>query len=1190
MNISTITLVLSDNIYYLILPVLRVYVRTFIDLYCHQPACLLYTYYKLNKSTMHPPYAFDRLRKLLIMISIPLLLIGCKPEIEQIYPSKSLVIDQEYAKKISNQIVGEVSVTTADEMELSLWASDTLVKDPIAISIDEKGRIYYTRGNRLTNSEFDIRSHTNWMTASISFQTMEDRRKFIRETFAETNEEGNRFLKDLNQDGQLDWRDLTVEKEQVWFVEDLNQDGMAERTQLYIEDFHEEISDLANGVEVHDGKVFITVGPDMWSSTDRDQDGIADQVSSLSHGYAVHIGFGAHGMSGAKIGPDGRIWWGIGDIGMNVVDQDGVRWKYPNRGVVVRSELDGSGFEVYAYGVRNTHEFTFDKYGNLISVDNDGDHKGERERLVYLINGSDSGWRINWQFGKYTDPDNNKYKVWMEENLHVPHWDGQAAYILPPIVNYVNGPTGMVYNPGTALGEKWYDHFFVAEFRGTPVNSPIHAFTLRPAGASFELDQTQEVVRGLLPTGLDFGPDGALYFGDWIDGWNTKQQGRLWKLDLPKEANSTIRLETKDRLAQDFTKTSLNDLAGLLAHQDMRVRQKAQFELADRGKKGAKVFEEILQGQEDQLARIHAIWGLGMMARKEQTSHADPLVAMLQDSDQKIITQSVKTLGDIRYPAVDQMLPLLSNPSLRVQLHATEALGRLAFKPATEPILKMLEKNNDEDIWLRHAGMIALARIGDEAKLTSLSSNPSRALRLAAVVALRRMQSPNISQFLSDSVEVVVTEAARAINDDFSIPDALPDLARLLTTTPFQGEPLIRRTIGANSRIGKDENVDLLSDYILKPEAPAAMRAEALNALSVWGKPSLLDRVDGRYRGAAEKDHTYASDKLSAVMNGLIADEDDQVVEAAVRALGLLGIKGFEDALLSMIKNHQKASVRREALNTLFSLGSTQLTPALQIAFDDADEKVRTKALAIVPASKVPPKEAVALFKKILKIGAVKEQQAALSSLGEIKLPEATQILSTYMDQLLAGTFTTGAALDLIEAAIANEDPDLMEKVDQYHKSKDPEDPLSPYIEALHGGDTEKGESIFYTHEAAQCVRCHTIFETGGTMGPGLPDVGSRLSSMEILRAVVDPSGTFAEGYQMVTVDLEGGETITGLVQSETEATLAIKLGSQEVQEIDKLSITARKTIPSSMPPMGQILTKKEIRDVVAFLGTLKGH
>ena len=68
---------------------------------------------------------------------------------------------------------------------------------------------------------------------------------------------------------------------------------------------------------------------------------------------------------------------------MNVIDKDGKQHQYPNRGTVVRCDPDGSNFEVYAIGVRNTHEFVFDDYGNLISVDNDGDHSGESERLVY---------------------------------------------------------------------------------------------------------------------------------------------------------------------------------------------------------------------------------------------------------------------------------------------------------------------------------------------------------------------------------------------------------------------------------------------------------------------------------------------------------------------------------------------------------------------------------------------------------------------------------------------------------------------------------------------------------------------------------------------------------------------------------------------------------------------------------------
>ncbi|TDI67212.1 MAG: c-type cytochrome [Bacteroidetes bacterium] len=1119
------------------------------------------------------------------------LLVTCKQKIEQIYPSRSIEISSGYAQNIANHIRNEVSLDIANDFELSLWAADTLVNDPIAISIDDHGRVFYTSAIRQTNSEFDIRSHKNWMTASISFETVEDRRAFLRETFSETNEEGRKFLKDLNQDGQLDWKDLTAEKEQVWFVEDVSGDGLADRAQMYLEDFNQEITDVANGIEAHNGEVFIAVGPDLWRTGDRDNDGIADIVTSISHGYAVHIGFGAHGMSGAKIGPDGRIWWGIGDIGMNVVDQTGKRWKYPNQGVIVRSELDGSGFEVYAAGLRNTHEFVFDKYGNLISVDNDGDHQGERERLVYLINGSETGWRINWQFGKYTDPDNNSYKVWMDERMHVPHWDGQAAYFLPPIANYVNGPTGLVYNPGTALDEKWYNHFFVAEFRGTPVNSPLHAFTLKPKGATFELAKTQEVVRGVLPTGVDFGPDGALYFSDWVDGWEPEGKGRIWKLDVPGKEDDPLRQEVKSLLARDFNENPIEELNYYLGHQDMRVRQKAQFQMATRGQKGFKSFLSAISQEDNQLTRIHGIWGIGQMARKGNMKYADQLIPLLSDQDPEIVTQAAKTLGDVRYlKGADRLIPLLGDNSLRVQLHAAEALGRMAYKPALDPLLTMLEKNNDRDIWLRHAGMIALSRLGEAASLAALNTYKSQAVRTAAVVALRRMKSPKIAQFLQDPEEYIVTEAARGINDDLAIPQALTDLATILKEPRFQGEPLLRRAINANLREGEQENIDILVSYIQQDWAPTDMRGEALQTLSTWGNPSVFDRVDGRYLGPVERDETYLKEQLTPVLAKLLGDQDPLVQLEAAKAAGKLKIQAVEDLLADLAQNHPSPGVRSTSLDALFNLQSGHLNQALETAFKDRDEEVRSTALAILPLSNIPEEQAVDLFKQIMQAGTYPEQQVALNSLGTLKRPPAVEAMSIYLNWLLSAKARPEIRLDIIEAVKTQGDKQLTAKLAEYMAEKSPEDPLGPFLETLNGGNSNKGQDIFWTHEAAQCVRCHTIFETGGTMGPGLSGVGSRLSSNELLTALVSPSGSFADGYHMLTLKLQGGETVTGLVLSETADSLTLKIGNQEVREVAKSNINQQRSIPSSMPPMGQVLTKKEIRDVLAFLGTLRVH
>ena len=1123
-----------------------------------------------------------------ILFLLGLVFFTCKKEKPQKYPTNILEFDSTKAAELAQKIREEVSVELADGLELSLWASDSLVQDPVAISVAPNGQIYYARSKRLTNSEFDIRGHRDWMVASISFQTVEDRRAFLRKTFADENEDSKKFLKDLNEDGVRDWKDLTVEKEEIWFIEDKSGNGFADRAQMYLQDFSEEITDLANGVEYHNGEVYISVGPDLWRTKDDDGDGIADWTQSISHGFAVHIGFGAHGMSGVTTGPDGRIWWGIGDIGMNVIDKEGKQWKYPNRGVVVRSEPDGSNFEVFAMGVRNTHEFVFDKYGNVISVDNDGDHSGERERLVYLIDGSDTGWRINWQFGKYTDPDNNSYKVWMDEKMHLPRWEGQAAYILPPIMNYVNGPTGMTYNPGTALGSTWKDHFFIAEFRGGPAISPIHAFTLKKDGAGYALDTTMEVMKGLLPTGLDFGPDGALYFGDWINGWSTKNEGRIWKLDMPSEKNSDIRKETKQLVQEDFSKVNFSKLKTYLAHLDMRVRQKAQFELVKRGEKGYDIFVEVLQNSNNQLARIHSMWGISQHARSGDAEKAKFLISYLKDKDLEICAQAAKMLGDVKYkPAVPFLITALENIDARVQMFCVEALGRIEAQDGVIPILKTLKKNDGKDAWLRAAGMIALGRIGQSSPLVALKNSGSKSQRTVAVVALRRMESPAIAEFLNDSDEYIVTEAARGINDDFSIEEALPALANVLKETRFTSEALLRRAINANVRVGKNENFDLLVQYAnQRKTAPVEMRAEAIEALSTWAKPSVFDRVDGRYRGVIERDASYGFSHFRKSVNVLLQDKPI-IQKATINALARMGISDWGDELLTLIKKSKDATVRVSILKNLNKLNAKELDAALEIALQDKNNSVRSNALEILPDSKIEENKAVLLFGKIIKNGSLKEQQAAFTALQKFKGNEAYDLLEKYLDQLIQGKLQAELKLDVVVAVEKNGDVKLLEKLKIYQSSKSDDDPLSLFRETLAGGDVKKGEHVFYNNEAAQCTKCHAIFEYGGNAGPGLDAVGKRLSKEQILASLVTPSSEYAIGYEVVSITLKDGTSEAGIVMERTDEHIKLKLGKEDIRTIPQTEIAESQSLPSSMLPMGTVLKKKEIRDLVAFLKNL---
>ena len=89
------------------------------------------------------------------------------------------------------------------------------------------------------------------------------------------------------------------------------------------------------------------------SFRDLDGDGVMDNKHSISYGYGIHIAYAGHDMSGITIGPDGRLYWSIGDMGVNTVDQNGKHWVYPHEGAIMRCNPDGSDFEVFAHGLRN---------------------------------------------------------------------------------------------------------------------------------------------------------------------------------------------------------------------------------------------------------------------------------------------------------------------------------------------------------------------------------------------------------------------------------------------------------------------------------------------------------------------------------------------------------------------------------------------------------------------------------------------------------------------------------------------------------------------------------------------------------------------------------------------------------------------------------------------------------------------
>ena len=154
----------------------------------------------------------------LISLSLVVLLSSCTETKKEV--PLQIRETPEQALKNAQRIESETPVLVAPGLTIKLWASDSLAPDPIAMSIDDRGNIYLTSTERQKNSEFDIRGYQEWMIPSISFQTVEDRRAFLRKTFAPERSKENSWLMDLNGDGSHDWHDLTVEMDEVWKLTD----------------------------------------------------------------------------------------------------------------------------------------------------------------------------------------------------------------------------------------------------------------------------------------------------------------------------------------------------------------------------------------------------------------------------------------------------------------------------------------------------------------------------------------------------------------------------------------------------------------------------------------------------------------------------------------------------------------------------------------------------------------------------------------------------------------------------------------------------------------------------------------------------------------------------------------------------------------------------------------------------------
>ena len=1045
-----------------------------------------------------------------------------------------------------------------DSLQLSLWADSSQLANPVAFHIDEQGVMYICETFRQNEGVEDNRGHMDWLDDDLAAQTLADRLKYFQKHLGE------------------DITKYEEKEDRITRLVDSDADGKADQYGVFADGFNDVLAGTGAGVLAHQGDVFYTCIPDVWKLNDTNNDGQADEQVSLHYGYGVRVAFRGHDLHGLVVGPDGRLYFSIGDRGYSITTAEGKKLHDPASGAVFRCELDGSQLEVFATGLRNPQELAFDDFGNLFTGDNNSDG-GDQARLVHVVRGGDTGWRMYYQYLGDRGP-------WNREKLWHPKHAGQPAYLVPPICNFGDGPSGLTYYPGTGFGDKYKNTFFLCDFRGDAAMSGIRSFRFDPSGATFTLADADQFLWNVLATDVDFGPDGSMYLTDWIEGWNGLNRGRVIRVTDPQEAERSRQVATL--LRRDTSQAKVGQLLKQLAHPDRRVRFKAQFELARRD--ATHLLKKRAQGNQV-MAKLHATWGLGQIARtsksaKKQSQAFQAILGLTKDSSPTIRKAALQMLDDVpQKEAVPAFTRALEDQDTSVRATAAIGISRYPAENVTRSIVKLLTDNDDRDPVLRHAGIMALAGTCDADELVALRSDDSEAVRRAAVVALRRQRAPQIAQFLADADNSIVTEAALAIHDVPILP-AFPQLAALVSSDLRKNAALTHRVLNANFRLAGEANAEAIASVLGRPDVPPAMQLEALDMLDHWQTPSNRDRVLGDWRPLDARSAEPARVAIRKSIAAISKLESDVAIEA-IRVAAGMGLTEAADVAGEMILNDTyPAEKRARLLLPLADLRPAQAASLANMALRDKSEEVRAAARDLL--IKVDTNRAIEESTKAISTGSIFEQQAAFAGLARMEQESADAALRDLAEsKLLTGGLPREVRLDAVEAIKKRGLNAAIQSYLDELKAR----PYGAAHLATYGGNADRGREVFSNNVALSCTRCHKAGRDGGRVGPNLAGLGASKSREYLLESIVDPNKVIAEGFGTLVVITEDGLQKQGVLQKETDEHVQLVDAEGKQFLVMKDQIIDRQNGKSAMPEdLTKDLSLFDLRDLVAFLHSLK--
>ena len=1068
-------------------------------------------------------------------------------------------------------------------LKIDVVAAEPDIANVVAFDIDDRGRIYVCETFRQGEGVTDNRNHNDkWLEADLASETVQDRIDYHR-----------RLLGDAAVT-------YAQQQDRIRRLVDTDGDYRIDSTTIVADGFHQLEEGTGAGVLAIGDSVYYTCIPRLWRLTDADDDGVAESQTTLSDGYGVRVAFRGHDSHGLIRGPDGRIYFSIGDRGYHITTPDGRVLADPASGAVFRCEPDGSDLTVVATGMRNPQELAFDDYGDLFSVDNNSD-SGDQARVITILPDGDSGWRMNYQYlgdrGIF-----NREKIW--EPLH----DAQTVNIVPPIINLTDGPSGLAHYPGTGFGDRFKNQFLICDFRGGPVNSGIRSFTLDHDGAFYKMTSDAQPVWRVLATDVQFAPDGGLYVSDWVDGWNGLGKARMYRIHDPGADQAMVR-SVKNTLADDPTDDSVESLVDGLSHVDRRIRYRSQYELADRGELDA-LTRTAQTSTDDVRPRLHGVWGISQIARGDvdaKPAVAKTLVALMGDADVEVRRAAILATADLGLSDAstvgDVIGAAIGDAAARVQYAAMIAAADLKIAGLADAVAETLDRSAGNDPALRHAAIRYLSRIGEDALLQLSSRIDSDAsfehrefMHRCVAAALRRRSSALITRYLDQPSPIVLDEVIRGIHDDRlsgGYESLIEHAAGWLNRPASVGDESWRRIVNTTDRVRGAAGAKLLAAIAESSDLDESIRLEAIDVLANWTQPRTIDRYDHAHAPRDGGNDADAASALRASLTALSA-ASPTIRSAAYDAAARLGLKEIIPALVKTVADGSVAAAERAS--ALAAIADMDLAAAGQLAMTikpTAPAELFRQSLETLSKA-ASSDEKIALQRNEAVLAAMQSDDLTTAQLAwrlasQIDNDRIDDAIEIGLKQFLAGQSRPGLNLEITDAAQRRLGDSVKATIAAHNAELKQTDSLAEYLVSLEGGDVDRGHQLFHEKTELSCVRCHKVHRAGGNVGPNLTTIGAQKDRRYLLESIVYPNAEIAKGYATIVLATDDGRVVTGIVVGETSDTITLLQNDGTEVSVEVEAIVAERKGVSSMPSdLIKQMTASELRDLVAYLESLK--